>query len=293
MIITIQNNNITACIDTLGAQLISLKDKQQTEYIWQRDPAHWVNCSPLLFPIVGNCRNDKTMIEGVEYEIPKHGFCKISEFAVEQPSDDCAIFTLTDSESTKTMYPYAFKLSLTYTLTETGVSMDYQVENTDNKSIHYLIGTHPGFICPLEDGEAFSDYVLEFEHEEAATTMFFDVPSMQFDTKTRRSYNWNGNQLPLNYEIFADDAIFFDNLTSRKVALKNPETGKGIEVAYPDFCSIAFWTPPTTKAPFLCIEPWNGSAIYDTENDDFLTRHDLQSLTIGEKKSYHLGIKIL
>ena len=60
MIITLKNGCLTAGIDTMGAQLISLKDKEGTEYIWQRDPEVWKNCSPILFPIVGNLRNDRT-----------------------------------------------------------------------------------------------------------------------------------------------------------------------------------------------------------------------------------------
>ena len=55
MIITICDSKTTASIDTLGAQLISMKDASGKEYIWQRDPAVWARCSPLLFPSVGNC----------------------------------------------------------------------------------------------------------------------------------------------------------------------------------------------------------------------------------------------
>ena len=80
MLITIKNNNVSATIDTMGAQLISLKDNKNTEYIWQRNPDIWKNCSPILFPIVGNCRNNKTIINGCAYEIPKHGPCKTTEF---------------------------------------------------------------------------------------------------------------------------------------------------------------------------------------------------------------------
>ena len=78
MIITICDSKTTASIDALGAQLISMKDASGKEYIWQRDPAVWARCSPLLFPSVGNCRNGKTLFDGVWYEMPKHGFCATS-----------------------------------------------------------------------------------------------------------------------------------------------------------------------------------------------------------------------
>ncbi len=76
------------------------------------------------------------------------------------------------------------------------------------------------------------------------------------------------------------------------MALKNPATGYGVEVSYPDFATVAFWTAAATKAPFLCVEPWNGSAIRSDEDDNFLNRHFLQKLEGGESKEYRIWIKI-
>lgn len=293
MIVTLKNQYFTAQVDSLGAQLISLKDSAGKEYIWQRDPAYWQNCSPLLFPIVGNCRNGKTLLEGNWYEIPKHGFCKVTDFSVNQASEGQAVFSICDSEATHAVYPYAFRLSLTYTLQEDGLHMDYQVANTDSKAIHYNIGAHPGFNCPLENGEKFEDYVLEFEQEETAASMVYDVKNLQFDVNWRKPMLENSRVIPLTYDLFRDDAIFFDQIRSRKVAIKNPATGKGVLVDYRDFETVAFWTAMPSKGPFLCVEPWNGSAIRSDEDDDFKNRHFLQTLEVGETKDYHLGIQIL
>lgn len=97
--------------------------------------------------------------------------------------------------------------------------------------------------------------------------------------------------LPLTYELFANDAIFFTDLHSKKVVLKNPVTGCGVEVSFPDFATVAFWTAAATKAPFLCVEPWNGSAIRSDEDDNFLNRHYLQKVESGKKRTYLLEIK--
>lgn len=293
MIVTLKNNAFTAQIDSMGAQLISLRDKDGKEYIWQRDPAYWQNCSPLLFPTVGNCRDGKTVIEGEVYEIPKHGFCKVTDFAVEQPAEDIAVFSIRDSEETKKMYPYAFRLSLTYTLKEDGLHMDYLVENLDSRSIHYELGAHPGFNCPLCEGERFEDYVLEFEKEETADSMVYDAGHLQFDVNHRKPMLNHSRILPLSHGLFVDDAIFFDKIVSRKVTLKNPVTGKGVEVDYRDFETVAFWTAMPSKGPFLCVEPWNGSAIRSDEDDELKNRHFIQTVEVGEKKGYHLGIRIL
>ena len=112
---------MTARIDSIGAQLISLKSKSGTEYIWQRDPAHWKSSSPLLFPTVGNCRDGKYTLNGQIYSIPKHGFCRNADFAVSVLSEQEASFILTDSPETRAHYPFAFHLKLTYALTEDGI----------------------------------------------------------------------------------------------------------------------------------------------------------------------------
>ena len=57
MTVTLKNGALTARIESKGAELLSLV-KNETEYMWQKDPAFWGKTSPVLFPIVGNLRND-------------------------------------------------------------------------------------------------------------------------------------------------------------------------------------------------------------------------------------------
>ena len=82
MKITIKSKNATAVIDTLGAELKSFTDNNSgKDYIWCGDPEHWSGTSPLLFPIVGNLRDGKTIIHQKEYQIPKHGFVRERYFS--------------------------------------------------------------------------------------------------------------------------------------------------------------------------------------------------------------------
>ena len=73
----------------------------------------------------------------------------------------------------------------------------------------------------------------------------------------------------------------------------NPATGKGVQVDYPDFSTVAFWTPANIQAPFLCVEPWNGAAIFADEDNHFANKRDIQILSPGETKSYRLTIRLL
>ena len=291
MIVTLKNQTMTAQIDSIGAQLISLKSISGTEYIWQRDPAHWKSCSPLLFPTIGNCRDGKYTLNGQTYTIPKHGFCRNADFTVSDVSDEKASFTLTASPETRSCYPFVFQLKLTYILVDDGIQIHYTVINPGTETIYYQLGAHPGFNCPLQAGEKFEDYILEFEQEETSGYPSYDLKHMEFDMSSYTPILDHTSVLPLTYELFANDAIFFTDLHSKKVVLKNPVTGCGVEVSFQDFATVAFWTAAATKAPFLCVEPWNGSAIRSDEDDNFLNRHYLQKVESGKKRTYLLEIK--
>lgn len=293
MLITLTDSKATAVIDSIGAQLISLKGADGTEYIWQRDPKFWGKCSPVLFPIVGNCRNDKTILEGQTFNITKHGFCREQDFSVSGQTERDAVFHLTDSEETKKIYPYSFCLSLAYALKDGALSITYTVENTDDKPIHYCLGAHPGFNCPMESEAAFEDYDLVFEQEETISSMAYHSDVLEFVPSDRIERLDHSRILPVSRDLFKDDAVYFDDLKSRQVSILNRNTKRGVEVSFPGFETVAFWTPYPEEAPFVCIEPWNGSAVYSTEDDEFIHKNHVQSIASGTKKDYGLSIRIL
>ncbi|MBQ9990186.1 MAG: aldose 1-epimerase family protein [Lachnospiraceae bacterium] len=293
MRVTITSHGYEAVIESLGAELKSLKSPDGKEYIWNADPKHWMRSSPLLFPTIGNVRNNKTIIAGKEYSMPKHGFCKESEFTLLEQTENRAAFSLTDSPLTHESYPFSFELRLTYELEESKLKMTYLVINRDTDSMIYHIGAHPGFNCPLEEGEAFSDYVIEFAQDERLESYVYDLENMCFFADKRMVHGATGKMLKLSGELFDQDALYFYHTNSRSVALKNPVSGKGIRMDYPDFVSIAFWTPMGGNAPFLCLEPWNGSGIFEDEDDHFANKRDIQTLAAGKQKEYRLSISIL
>ena len=293
MLVTIFDSNGSAVIDSIGAQLISYKDSTGKETIWQRDPKFWNRCSPLLFPIVGNCRNNKTIIEGKSYCIEKHGFCRDVDFQVTRQSDTAVTFEIHDTEETKAVYPYSFSLSLTYVMENGMLSMEYRVANTDDRTIYYCIGAHPGFNCPMEEGASFNDYELVFEEDETVSSMVYDLENLQFDPSHRIPRLDHSRRLPLTREMFKDDAVYFDDLKSRKVSIIHKDSSHGIEVGFPGFDTVAFWTPYPAEAPFLCVEPWNGSGVYATEDDEFVHKNHVQKLEAGKSKTYGLTIRMI
>ena len=76
--------------------------------------------------------------------------------------NDEITFELRYSEDTLKVYPYKFLLKCNYKLEENSVIVTYTVENIDETPIHFSIGSHPAFLCPIDKSETFNDYYIEF-----------------------------------------------------------------------------------------------------------------------------------
>ena len=243
MQIKLQSDNYHVLLNTLGAELNSYSNPSGKEYVWNSDPAYWLRSSPLLFPTVGNVRNGETVIKNHIYQMPKHGFCKESEFEVTEQTENSVTFLLKANEETLKLYPYNFELYLSYHLNGSTLSMDYKVINKDSDLMYYHIGAHPGFMCPVNNGENIENCILRFEKEEDFISYEYDMKNLEFNFDHKVSQKAKGSTLPLTIPMFDQDAVFFEHTNSHRVSFVNAVTGKGISMYYPDFESFAIWTP--------------------------------------------------
>ena len=81
-------------------------------------------------------------------------------------------------------------------------------------------------------------------------------------------------------DLFDDDALIFKDLKSRKVSLKSRRSNQVLTMYYDDFNYLGVWAKP--NAPFVCIEPWIGTADHENTDGDFLKKDNLISLSKGE-----------
>jgi galactose mutarotase-like enzyme len=283
---TIKNEYLTATFRSLGAELISLKSNAGIEYIWQRDPKYWGRCAPVLFPIVGNLRDKKTIINGQFYNMSQHGFLRDQEFDVLLQKDGEISFVNTFTNETLKMYPFKYKSIITYTLKDKVLRTHYTIINENNEEMPFNIGGHPAFNCPIYPGESFSDYAVYFAKPEtfvspkveANGTLNFDVPGRTYD---------NLKKLPLDYSLFDIDTIVIPRVKSKTVRLFNKEN-KGIIFSFLKFISFAMWTPYGKDAPFICLEPWIGYADRSDSDYLFVKKDNIITLkSLGEFTAYY------
>ena len=161
---TISNKQLTIQVSPHGAELCSIVANGK-EYLWQADPAFWKRHSPVLFPIVGSVWENEYRNEGIPYTLTQHGFARDMEFTVVNADDIEVWLRLDATEETKKKFPFAFRLEIGYRLCDDQVETIWKVSNQDKKQMHFSIGGHPAFLCPLANKGKQSDYYLRFNTE--------------------------------------------------------------------------------------------------------------------------------
>ena len=275
MLITIKNDKIEVAIDTMGAQLMSIKS-DGCEYLWQGDPAYWSNRAPNLFPYIARLTEGSYTYHGERYSMPNHGFASKQEFSAEFSDDSCAVFTLESHEETKKMYPFDFVFRVIYALRENSLDITYSVENKGSECMYFAVGGHPGFRVPLESGKDFSDYSLIFSEKSKPDRVGF-TESVFLSGKDEVYPLINDTVLPLAHEKFDDDAIILKNMT-REVTLRHKDGGRGLTVTFPDMPYLGIWHRPKTDAPYVCIEPWTSLPSRQDIVEEITAKSDLISL---------------
>lgn len=282
MIVTISNATLSATINTLGAELISLV-KNNKNYIWNIDETYWNKTSPVLFPIVGRLKKDSYVFNGKSYHLPRHGFARNMEFSFDKRSDSQVIFELNETEETKTVYPFDFKLLMAYTLMDNELVIEYFVRNQSEEVLPFSIGAHPAFAI---EGN-FENYSLQFNKEDVFETNHLENESFNGTTTLVETEN---NTIALNYALFEKDALVFKHLKSNEVVLKHKNKNI-LKVNFDHFPYLGIWTKQ--NAPFLCIEPWCGLADATNHNGNLEDKEGVNHLPAGEDFLRAIRIEVL
>lgn len=283
MTTTISNTILTAEIKHLGAELCSLKDNLNKEYIWNGNPEFWGKHSPVLFPIVGTLKNNIYQYNDIEYHLSRHGFAREMEFELIDKQQNSATFSLLASSGTKEKYPFNFDLHLIYTLENKSLKIEYKVFNNGESKMPFSIGAHPAFDLPGN----FENYSLAFEKEE---TLNYYLLEDGLISNTTNALTLDKNELHLNYKLFANDALVFKNIPSKSITILE-KSKPFLKVNYSDFPDLGIWTPP--NAPFICIEPWFGYSDTVDKFGSLLDKEGIQVLDANENFHSAFSIEIL
>lgn len=268
---TIKYGEYEATVSSYGAELISLK-RNGRESIWGADPAYWDEHAPILFPVCGKLKNSEYSYGGKSYSMGGHGFLKSSELALLEYEESRVVFSLKESEESLKAYPFKFEVVCTYELTELGLHTSFEVKNTGDVIMPYMIGWHPGFILPEENGAKIDDYYLYFEDKNELTEELL-YPGEPFVSGEFKKVKLENSRLYIreDYLYPRDTALLFGH--GNKCVLQNDKNGFKVSFYFSENLQLlAVWKRAKSDARYLCLEPWSGTPNDGRTDEDFETR---------------------
>ena len=290
--VTIANDFLTVKISRHGAELTSIKDNLTgRERLWQADPAVWGRHAPVLFPIVGALADNQYHYAGKTYHMGQHGFARDRDFTVLSATPFKASFVLKDDDKTRAMYPFAFRLIITFALENNNLHVTYHVDNPDkSEPLFFSIGGHPGFKVPMTPDTQFSDYYLNFKPRKSLV----QIPLVAGEgiDYTHRTLAATDANLALTHETFDHDALIFALLGKTTFNLVSDKTKHGVSVTMTDTPYLGVWSPYPTTGDFVCSEPWWGIADTIGSTGDLTRKLGINRLEPGTafEKGYMISI---
>ena len=284
MIYTLKNSTLAVEIDSLGAQLTSVKNNGEYEFIW--NGAEWRGHAPLLFPVCGRLLDGKFTSRGRQYEMKSHGFAKLTEFVASDISDTSITFTLTANDETRAIYPFDFSLTAKYTLEDNRLDAVFTVSNEGKHVMPYMFGWHPGFT--LGGNKEIGSFYVDFGSKKSLVR--YSLQNGAFINPFYSTYPLKAGKYYLNEEeIYANDTMIFRD-TNGTVRLAGGAQKHSITLSFSDnlpyFC---IWKAPSNTARFICLEPWSDLPA-DGETPENFDSRQMSRLSAGKSESYRYSV---
>lgn len=283
MIYSIENARYRLSAQDVGAELANFTDisgNTEYEYIWQRCNI-WDGQSPLLFPVVGQLKDNKYELDGRTYSLEKHGFARKLRFALESKTDDSLTFYLRDDAETMAKYPFAFELRVIYRLMENGFVMEYRVKNTNEREMYFSLGAHPALQCNMDDK-------VVMDEIEIAGAYQLDENYLRAE-KQLPVFNAS-KELVITPTLFENDALIFDGLKSKGCTVQKAD-GRSVHVDFGGAPCLGIWAKPAAK--YVCIEPWYGIDDSWNAGGDIAKKYRIVSLGAGQEFIFPVTITAL
>lgn len=281
----ISNSHLAVDVSSFGAEMQKLTSADGRAWLWHGDAAFWAGRSPVLFPMVGKAPDDRISVEGKSYPMGQHGFARRSEFVLAASDETMCRYDLTASDATRAVYPFEFLLSLTHALDGAKLTVTAEVENRDTRAMPVGLGYHPAFLWPLPGAEGRPHTVTLDNGAEPALVRIEDG----LVKPEKLASPFHAGSLTLDHAMFEANAMIFPEGAGSGLTYA-AEGGPALRFSFENLPNLALWQPP--GAPFICIEPWHGTAAELGGSDDLARRPYSVTLQHGEKARFAFTVEL-
>lgn len=281
----IANEYLTVDVSSLGAEMQALTTSDGRSWLWNGDAAFWGGRSPILFPMVGKAPDDTLVIDGQSYPMGQHGFARRTEFALAASSATMCRYELVSSPATKAVYPFDFLLALEHAVDGRVLTVAAEVTNRDQRPMPFGIGFHPAFVWPLPGAEG-RDHVITLDNGGEPHLLRLAGGLI---SPAKLPSPFKAGRLVLEHGMFEQDAMIFPEGAGnglRYSAIGGPTMHFGFD----NLPNLALWQKP--GAPFICIEPWHGTAAENGGSKELAERPYSQTLVPGASARFAFTVEI-
>jgi|HubBroStandDraft_5_1064220.scaffolds.fasta_scaffold79974_2 galactose mutarotase-like enzyme len=194
---------------------------------------------PLLFPSPGRLTGDRFERAGRSGSMKQHGFARDVVWNVDSLSTSAAAqstLVIESTDATRAMYPWDFRLAVTFALRGPCLRLDVTVDNTGAEAMPFAFGIHPYFLV----------------HDKAGATIATKA-TQAFDNVTKKAVAFHGFDLTakeVDLHLIdhgsTDSAVTWGD-GARLAIRASPELGRWV-----------VWT--LAGKDFVCVEPWTAPA---------------------------------
>lgn len=285
-IVTLQNGTLGAAVSARGAELQRLHTVAGEEILWDGNPDVWAGRSPLLFPVVGNVKDDHITVRGKHYPLLRHGFARTSTFELVESSTARCTWRLRANDETRARYPFAFQLDVAYALDGARLTMRATVANEGAEPMPASFGFHPAFRWPLVPGGTRENHDVRFEKPEPEPIRRLAGGLLGAPERTPVA----GARLSLSDALFERDALIFDRLQSRRLTY-GPATGRRLQLDFPAMPHLGIWSK--SGARFVCLEPWQGFADPSDFDGELAKKPGIVAIPPQSERVFELSVTIV
>ena len=283
--LTLSHGDLTAAIAIRGAELKSLR-QAGTEFIWQADPQWWNFSAPMLFPIVGRLPDGRIAHGDGTLTIPPHGFARDLPFTVREAAPSQVTLRLAADAQTRAIYPFAFELTVSFTLGDAGLEQRVAVCNQDIVPMPASFGFHPGFRWPVR-GARRDGHTVRFDSVQTGAPLRHDKAGWLIGPSTFDSGVKLRHAFTLDDSLFADGAMVFNPVQGQGLQYADAE-GPLMELRWTGCRQLGIWTLP--GAPFICFEPWHGHANPAGYSGSLMDKPGSFQLLPGEARAFSMTL---
>jgi len=282
----ISNQYLTVEISSLGSEMQALTAADGRSYLWNGDAAFWNGRSPVLFPMVGKAPDNRISVEGKPYEMGQHGFARRSEFTLASSSGTACRYELATSDATRAVYPFEFLLAVEHSLDGRTLTVAAEVENRDEKPMPFGLGFHPAFLWPIPGAAATAAHTVTLDNgaEPALTRLEGGLVKPE-----KLPSPFKAGSLTLDHSMFEADAMIFPEGAGEGLTYA-AEGGPALKFSFENLPNLALWQKP--GAPFICIEPWHGTAAELGGSDDIARRPHGVMLQPGKTARFAFTVEL-